>query len=104
MALPAVVLAVFGFGPCVMPAEKLNVPAARASQTLTRIMRASSPVLMVCFERGLRQADERRIAHERVVAVIVAAERHVVARADRREHHPVDGVVDRDAAARGSTA
>ena len=49
-AFPAVLLAVLGFGPWVMPALKLNVPAARASQTLTRIMRASRPVLIVCFD------------------------------------------------------
>ena len=50
MAFPAVVLAVLGLGPWVIPAEKLNVPAARASQTLTRIILASTPVFQVCRE------------------------------------------------------
>ncbi len=48
MLLPAVLLACVGFGPCVKPAEKSNVPAARASQTFTRSMRPSMPSFSVC--------------------------------------------------------
>ena len=44
----------------------------------------------------LRQARRGGIAHEGVVAVIVAAERHEAADAKTREHQPIDVLVDRD--------
>ena len=50
MLWPAVLLAVVGLGPCVKACEKLKVPAARASHTLTRIILASSPAFSVCRE------------------------------------------------------
>ena len=40
-----VALAAVGFGPCVSAVRKLNVPALRASQTLTRSIRPSKPPL-----------------------------------------------------------
>ncbi len=43
MPKPAVLLAVVGTGPCVSLMRKLNVPALRASHTLTRSMRPSNP-------------------------------------------------------------
>ena len=43
----------------------------------------------------LGQAGGGRVAHERVVAVIVAAERHHAGDAEAREHLPIDVVVDR---------
>ena len=53
MPRPAVLLAVVGLGPCVSFARKLNVPALRASQTLTRSMRPSKPTLRPCAPRTL---------------------------------------------------
>lgn len=50
MLWPAVLLAVVGTGLCVIACEKLNVPAARASHTFTRMSRASTPVFIVWRE------------------------------------------------------
>ena len=84
-----------------MPRPKLYSLALRPSNTLTRIMRMSMPILSVCLPVVCGEAGDGRVSHERVAPVIAAAEAAIVADRETRELQIVHRGVDVAGQARG---